>query len=113
MTCPGNSIALLLSTSHLVCNTNITNICRRSDTHLQHKDGTACFSITSSFSALRRHIHSGRPDLEAHFRRVVALAGGEGQAVTAMVCGPEQLMEGVSQAAFRHGTGYHTEHFTF
>ena len=72
----------------------------------------------ASFRALadRRCIEEGRPAVEAHFARALAGKGDgslAGADVLAMACGPAELSDAVSAAAFRHGTAFHTEVFTF
>ena len=72
----------------------------------------------ASFRALadRRCIGEGRPDIGAHFARALAGKGDgslAGADVLAMVCGPAELSDAVSAAAFRHGTGFHAEVFSF
>lgn len=61
----------------------------------------------------------GRPDLDSEFSRVAAESAGKAfnarpsDRVTAMVCGPQEVIATASLLAGRHGFDFHSEVFTF
>ncbi len=73
-----------------------------------------------SASAMAARLQQGRPNISELLGSLVGQArsssgpGFDAQAqVTAFVCGPEAMVQQVSEAAFLHGTGFHSEVFHF
>ena len=71
------------------------------------------WASSADAEALRGVLQRGRPSAAGVLRGVVEGRAGGARGVLAMVCGPQQLAEAVSEAAFECGTEYHAETFTF
>lgn len=76
------------------------------------RGGAMTWARSGDLEAVKGAVRQGRPNVGDILRSVVKTRRG-GEGVLAMVCGPEPLVEAVSEAAFACGTDFHMESFTF